>query len=193
MIPSDPLPKDWAPERDLSFEEGSSLDQILFGKPTPEPPHDVRARWSVVRNEVTGERAWLRVHNRGEAKITGLIFTPESMSDRLVNRSIRSIPLAAIELAVQEDSQRGIGLLKQRLFHGDEEWSPLEHLGNPREVEHFYDRVALQFLELKKQGADRPVARMAEINARPIKTVQGWVTEARKRRLLPPGKPGRAG
>lgn len=191
MIPSEPLPKDWIPDRDLTFEEGSALDLLLFGKSTPEPPEDVRAKWSLIRNEVTNETAWLRVHNRGEAKITALIFTPQDMGERIVNRSVRSLPLAAIELSIQEDSQRSRRVLMKHLSGDD--WQPSQPVGNPREVERFSERVALQFLELKKRGHERPVAKMAEINARPLKTVQGWVSSARKQGLLPPGKPGRAG
>ena len=39
----------------------------------------------------------------------------------------------------------------------------------------------------------RPAARIAEANRVPLKTVHGWVAEARKRKLLPPGRQGKAG
>lgn len=191
VIPQEPLPEGWIPERDLSYEEGDKLDEILFRGEAP--PVGARARWSVIKNERTGERAWLRMHGGTTAAVTGLVFVPEQQNTRIINRSVRSIPLAAIELASQEENLRLRRQLEQDLFHRQEDWKPSLPLGSPREVEDFHHRVALQFLDLKQRGFSRPVAQMAEINQRPLKTVQGWVTDARKKGLLPPGKRGRAG
>ena len=190
VIPQEPLPEGWTPDRDLSDDEGDALDRILFSEEQRNPAAP-RARWSLIRNAQTGEKAWLRLFEQGEAGVTALVFTPRSIDSRIINRSVRSIPLAAIELSLQEQSQRRRRQLDHRLF--DKDWDPDEPVGNPRETNHFYERVALQFLSLKENGEARPVARMAEINQRPLKTVQGWVTDTRKKGLLPPGKRGRAG
>jgi hypothetical protein len=190
MIPQEPLPEGWKPDKDLTDEEGLALDRLLFAGERPE--ERARARWSLIKNDSTGERAWLRIYGSSAAAVTAFIFAPGEIDERVNNRSVRAVPLAAIELAIQEDEQLRRRKLDNRLgfFEG---WSVSDPLGNPREVENFYRRVAIQFLDIKRMGIERPVARMAEINHRPLKTVQGWVTEARKRGLLPPGKPGRAG
>jgi hypothetical protein len=56
----------------------------------------------------------------------------------------------------------------------------------------FYLKVAAAYLELAADGG-RPAAEMAEANDVPMTQVHRWVKEARRRGLLPPGRPGKAG
>ena len=69
----------------------------------------------------------------------------------------------------------------------------LKPLGDPKKVADFYEMVALQHGRLTQQGDGNPSATLAELNGVALSTAQGWVTKARERGLLPPGRRGRAG
>jgi hypothetical protein len=56
----------------------------------------------------------------------------------------------------------------------------------------FYDAIASSYRYLAATSP-RPVAELAEANGVPVTTAQRWVKEARRRRLLAPGRPGKAG
>lgn len=56
----------------------------------------------------------------------------------------------------------------------------------------FYRRVATSYRHLA-MTSKRPVADLAAANDVPVSTAQRWVKEARRRNLLAPGRPGKAG
>lgn len=56
----------------------------------------------------------------------------------------------------------------------------------------FYDAVAAAYRGLAT-SSPRPVADLADANDVPVTTAQRWVKEARRRSLLAPGRPGKAG
>src|SRR5688500_3860547 len=56
----------------------------------------------------------------------------------------------------------------------------------------FYDAVARTYRHLATTSS-RPVGDIAEANDVPLSTAQRWVKEARRRGLLAPGHPGKAG
>jgi hypothetical protein len=56
----------------------------------------------------------------------------------------------------------------------------------------FYDAVASTYRHLAATSP-RPVGMLAAANDVPLTTAQRWVKEARRRRLLAPGRPGKAG
>jgi len=56
----------------------------------------------------------------------------------------------------------------------------------------FYDAVASVYRHLAGVSS-RPVGEIADANDVPVTTAQRWVKEARRRGLLPPGSPGKAG
>jgi hypothetical protein len=56
----------------------------------------------------------------------------------------------------------------------------------------FYDAVASTYRHLA-MSTPRPVAELAAANDVPVTTAQRWVKEARRRGLLAPGRPGKAG
>ncbi|HKE74552.1 MAG TPA: hypothetical protein VKB57_13105 [Acidimicrobiales bacterium] len=56
----------------------------------------------------------------------------------------------------------------------------------------FYDAVAVVYRRLAA-ASHRPVAELAGANDVPVTTAQRWVKEARRRGLLAPGRPGKAG
>ena len=69
----------------------------------------------------------------------------------------------------------------------------LKPLGDAKQTPDFYELAALQHGKLAARGDRNPSATMAEINGVALSTAQGWVTRARARGLLPPGRRGRAG
>lgn len=56
----------------------------------------------------------------------------------------------------------------------------------------FYQAVASTYRHLSASSS-RPVAELAAANDVPVSTAQRWVKEARRRGLLAPGHPGKAG
>jgi hypothetical protein len=56
----------------------------------------------------------------------------------------------------------------------------------------FYGAVAAAYRQLAATSP-RPVAALAAANGVPVTTAQRWVKEARRRGLLAPGRPGKAG
>ncbi len=56
----------------------------------------------------------------------------------------------------------------------------------------FYEDVARAYLDLA-QASPRPVAELARANGVPPTTAHRWIKEARRRRFLPPGRPGKSG
>ena len=56
----------------------------------------------------------------------------------------------------------------------------------------FYEAVASIYRRLVATSSS-PVADLADANSVPLSTAQRWVKEARRRALLPPGRPGKAG
>jgi hypothetical protein len=63
-----------------------------------------------------------------------------------------------------------------------------------RKPDDFYRRVAEAYSWLRGYEQSRsPASDLAEINGVPVTTVHRWVKEARRRGLLGPGRPGRAG
>lgn len=56
----------------------------------------------------------------------------------------------------------------------------------------FYERLAEVYGTLAAEGR-RPAAAIAEANGVPVTQVHGWIKEARRRGVLSPGRPGKAG
>lgn len=103
---------------------------------------------------------------------------------------LRTIPIGRIEA------------LANALLHpqsANQEWRadarlPDELLfGSTRDrPDEFYATVASTYRHLVTSTA-RPVAELADANEVPRTTAHRWVKEARRRGMLPPGRPGKAG
>ena len=108
----------------------------------------------------------------------------------LVSASLlRSIPVGRIEAAV--NARAGLGDAEEARHQA----RIPDHLrenavqGYPDE---FYEIVARAYRTLAASSR-RPIAELARENEVPSTTAQRWVKEARRRGLLPPGRPGKAG
>jgi hypothetical protein len=119
----------------------------------------------------------------GRVRICALQVEGEVSADVL-----RKIPVGRIEAAANAE------------LHPDADGAP--HLGAvvPDELrsptggypDAFYDFVATAYRHLAGTSS-RPVGELADANDVPVTTAQRWVKEARRRGLLAPGHPGKAG
>ena len=99
---------------------------------------------------------------------------------------LRTIPVGRIEAAVNAHAAGARADAAQaRVPH---------HLraGSGGYPEEFYEVAASAYRELAA-SSPRPVADLAAANEVPVTTAQRWVKESRRRGLLPPGRPGKAG
>lgn len=63
----------------------------------------------------------------------------------------------------------------------------------PKRPDSFYRKVAEMYSALTAAESHRPASEIAKANEVPPSTVHRWIKEARRRDLLAPGRPGKAG
>lgn len=178
-----------APEAEAASEANSILD----------------GRWRYIEHEATHTRVMLRLQRQlyavpEEVRITGVIYLPWRPGDPITSHLLRELPTARIEAAI---NKRLFAMKRTDTITGGRITLPsgrkiaerdlLKPLGDPKKVPDFYELVALQHGRLAQQGDRNPSATMAQLNGVALSTAQGWVTKARDRGLLPPGRRGRAG
>lgn len=188
------IPDPWTSQQ-VPRAEAEALEAFVLASGGGEAEDDpFHAEWLKLKNSETEETAWLRLRREigGDTfTVIGVAVLPSAGGERLTNQSVRSISFPAVEKALDESRSAGKieGYRSAHLL--DKDWEPMTPLGGPREHKDFYARVGAQFAAIENTGAKNVLMEMSEISGRPLKTVQGWVTEARKRGFLPPGKPGR--
>lgn len=162
-------------------------------------------RWRSIEHEATHTRVMLRLQRQlyavpEEVRITGVIYLPWRPGDPITSHLLRELPTARIEAAINKrlfamrrsDSIAG-GRITLPSGRRVSERDLLKPLGDPKKTPDFYELAALQHGRLAQQGDRNPSATMAQLNGVALSTAQGWVTKARERGLLPPGRRGRAG
>jgi hypothetical protein len=176
------LPRQWAYAGKLNADE-VAIESLVSGSGN----HS----WERIEDQSSGRVVALRLQENsvGEVFIDSLIFIGGN-GGPITGAMLRSLPLAAIEGAI---SAQRFAPIAQELPHSiASTFNVHAPLGKPRGDTYFHIKVALQFLEMK-QGFKNPVAEMVKINGVAATTVQGWVTAARAKGLLAPGRPGIAG
>jgi hypothetical protein len=128
------------------------------------------------------------------------VYLPWRPGDPITSQLLRELPTARIEAAV---NKRLFAMRRTSTVTGGKIELPsgrkvserdlVKPLGDPKQTLDFYELVALQHGRLAAQGDQNPSATMADISSVALSTAQGWVTKARSRGLLPPGRRGRAG
>ena len=121
----------------------------------------------------------------GRLEVTALHIEGRVSADLL-----RTIPIGRIEALANAllhphaaaQSWRSSARLPDELLHAPRGSRP----------DGFYEAVASTYRHLVSASA-RPVADLADANDVPRTTAHRWVKEARRRDLLPPGRPGKAG
>lgn len=178
-----------ARDAELASEANSTLD----------------GRWCYIEHEATHTRVMLRLQRQlyavpEEVRITGVIYIPWRPGDPITSHLLRELPTARIEAAI---NKRLFAMKRTDTITGGRITLPsgrriadrdlLTPLGDPKKTADFYELAALQHGHLAQQGDRNPSATMAQLNGVALSTAQGWVTKARERGLLPPGRRGRAG
>lgn len=169
--------------------------------------HDetIDGRWRYIEHEATATRVLIRLQRQlyavpEEVRITGVVYLPWRPGDPITSQFLRELPTARIEAAI---NKRLFAMRRTSTVTGGKIELPsgrkvserdlLKPLGDPKQTLDFYELVALQHARLAAQGDLNPSATMADISSVALSTAQGWVTKARSRGLLPPGRRGRAG
>jgi hypothetical protein len=221
LLVQDDLPEGWyLPSRFPGEREDDASDQIdaILGyndqvvtgeQHRSQAPSDENetadGRWRYIEHIETHTRAMIRLQRQlfavpEEVRITGVIYLPWRPGDPITSQLLRELPTARIEAAI---NKRLFAMKRTETITGGKVLLPsgrkvaerdlLKPLGDPKKLPDFYELVALQHGRLTQQGDKNPSATMARINGVALSTAQGWVTKARDRGLLPPGRRGRAG
>lgn len=189
MLANEDMPDKWRVLQS-PVPYGASLDALLGF------PGDSVMSWDEIQNEETGSRFLLRMSpSKVEggaivddgAVVTAVVALPAESSGRVTAADMR-FPLGSIEGSAnmrRMDLAPGV-----RSMIAASGYTPPAPVGRPDGTDAFYARVA----ELWRHfiDDDNPTERVREVNKVSLPTAQRWVTEARKRRMLPPGRRGRA-
>ncbi|WP_022888510.1 hypothetical protein [Agromyces italicus] len=214
LLVADDLPEGWhLPSRfpgERDDDASEQIDQVLGyddqGSPADSDQNETTGgRWRYLEHEATHTRVMIRLQRQlfavpEEIRITGVIYLPWRPGDPITSQLLRELPTARIEAAI---NKRLFAMKRTETITGGKIVLPsgrkvserdlLKPLGDPKKVPDFYELVALQHGRLTQQGDANPSATMAQVNGVALSTAQGWVTRARERGLLPPGRRGRAG
>lgn len=186
------LPKPWVHAGILHHESREELDSSA-GIDLPEGTAHL-ARWDELVNSETGVRAQIRVHlpeaTQSEATISAVLFNNSESNAPLKAQDLRGFPLAAIAQAYVDYEYRVMH--SYNFMIGEESgFDPSRPLGRPSKGDPgFYGRLAVQYLYFQEHSSD-PTQVIADLSDAPRGTVKRWLSDARRKGLLPPGKPGR--
>ncbi len=221
LLVQDDLPAGWyLPSRfpgeradDASDQIDAALgydDQVLNGEDQraqvdSEQNETIDGRWRYIEHEATRTRVFIRLQRQllavpEEVRITGVVYLPWRPGDPITSQLLRELPTARIEAAI---NKRLFAMKRTSTITGGKVELPsgrkvaerdlLKPLGDPKQTPDFYELVALQHGRLTASGDTNPSAAMATISGVALSTAQGWITKARTRGLLPPGRRGRPG
>jgi hypothetical protein len=131
------------------------------------------------------------VHVRFEARDDGrLRLVGLQIEGPVSAETLRSVPVGRIEAAANAQLAHGLVAPKRKVnARIPETFRDNAVRGYP---DAFYDSVATAYRSLVA-NTSRPVSELAYANDVPVTTAQRWVKEARRRGLLAPGHPGKAG
>lgn len=189
----------------LGYNDQVATDEQRESQAESDENETVDGRWRYIEHEATRTRVMIRLQRQlfavpEEVRITGVIYLPWRPGDPITSHLLRELPTARIEAAI---NKRLFAMKRTETITGGKIVLPsgrkvserdlLKPLGDPKTVPDFYELAALQHGRLSQQGDSNPSATMAQINGVALSTAQGWITKARDRGLLPPGRRGRAG
>lgn len=189
----------------LGYNDWVVVDEQRQKQLESEENETIDGRWRYIEHVETHTRVFIRLQRQSfavpeEVRITGVVYLPWWPGDPITSQLLRELPTARIEAAI---NKRLFAMKRTRTITGGRIELPsgrkihprdiLKPLSDPKRTPDFYELVALQHGQLTSRGDQNPSATMAEINNVALSTAQGWITKARARGLLPPGRRGRAG
>ena len=149
-------------------------------------------RWVEIVNVDTDLLVYLRLQHAiatRVVKISAVVY-PMDPSREITGSDLRGLPIAARNAAFTRHEQHESARLLIALTLGEDAPDALEKLPTPDASARFAALVAAQYVALEQAHPDKNVAKlMAELNERPLPTVQAWIARARKRGILPPAVP----
>ena len=189
----------------LGYNDWVNTEEQTQWQQASEENETIDGRWRYIEHTATHTRVMIRLQRQAfavpeEVRITGVIYLPWRPGDPITSQLLRELPTARIEAAI---NNRLFAMKRTETITGGKIVLPsgrkvserdlLKPLGDPKKVPDFYELVALQHGRLTQRGDANPSATMAALNMVALSTAQGWVTKARDRGLLPPGRRGRVG
>ena len=189
----------------LGYDDQALTDEDQRAQSDSDQNETVGGRWRYIEHNATHTRVFIRLQRQllavpEEVRITGVVYLPWRPGDPITSQLLRELPTARIEAAI---SKRLFAMKRTSTITGGKIELPsgrkvaerdlLKPLGDPKQTADFYELVALQHGRLTATGDTNPSATMATISGVALSTAQGWITKARTRGLLPPGRRGRAG
>lgn len=183
---------------DLTEDDTQRRDDSGLGEPRSRKSWIVMGRrWVKVRNKESGLEVLLRLQTFDGSTITissmALPFRAEETE--LTGADLRSVPVAALAAAYSYDEQAGranLATFLELVQHYTEGTEPLDPLPPAENSPKFAALVARQFLTIEDADPKVYVAqKMADLNEKPLPTVQRWITQARRAGFLPPARTGR--
>lgn len=189
----------------LGYDDSLVTDEQRQSQAASDENETADGRWRYIEHTETHTRVMIRLQRQTfavpeEVRITGVIYLPWRPGDPITSQLLRELPTARIEAAI---NKRLFAMKRTETITGGKIVLPSGHkvserdllkpLGDPKKIPDFYELVALQHARLVREGDRNPSATMAQINGVALSTAQGWVTKARDRGLMPPGRRGRAG
>ena len=106
--------------------------------------------------------------------------------------ALRAVPVGRIEAALNSQLHGEAPAERARAVRSARVPDRLRSTAVSGYPDAFYESVAAIYRALVATSSS-PVAHLAEANNVPLSTAQRWVKEARRRSLLPPGRPGKSG
>lgn len=184
-----PLPPPWRSVATLNQRDSQQLESALGIDLTDR--YKGQYKWDRLVNQETGVTAFIRIHfpTEGRVTISAIQFVSPDGDTSITQQDMRAFPVAAISDAYVREQAEGDYFLRAAMVAGDFDRS--QPLGRPDGTDRFYARVAQQFRYLEHESSEAPARAMAALNGIGGSTAQRWVTEARNRHFLAPGKPGR--
>jgi hypothetical protein len=189
----------------LGYDDQAVTGEAQRAQVDSEQNETIDGRWRYIEHNATHTRVFIRLQRQllaipEEVRITGVVYLPWRPGDPITSQLLRELPTARIEAAI---NKRLFAMKRTSTITGGRIELPsgrkiaerdlLKPLGDPKRTPDFYELVALQHGRLTANGDPNPSATMATISGVALSTAQGWVTKARTRGLLPPGRRGRAG
>ncbi|MFK4728806.1 hypothetical protein ROT00_03895 [Agromyces mediolanus] len=189
----------------LGYNVWPPVRPVVKNPEESEQNETIDGRWRYIEHTASSTRVMIRLQRQKlavpeEVRITGVIYLPFRPGNPITSHLLRELPTARIEAAI---NKRLFAMKRKETIAGGKIVLPSGHkiserdllnpLGDPKKTPDFYELVALQHGHLSREGDRNPSTTMAEINGVALSTAQGWITKARDRGLLPPGRRGRAG
>lgn len=191
------VPDGWAVCADQTAASNAGEIARLAALPVGSPESGPTA-WGVLETEDGKLRALVSARQEASTQsvsISAVLFWSTDPQGRVTGADLRKMPLAELEGTVTRRKQDASSILRalvQNLSeHPPAEFDREKPVGRNDGSDSFFARVALAWRAFEPDS-EHPTAELARANGVSLRTAQDWVTKARERQFLAPGRRGRA-